>query len=259
MYRENRLKKRMRDGHKALGCWTALNSALSTEIVAMAGFDFLLIDQEHGFGDPIQLAHQLQAMAATQTTSVVRVPSHDPNYAKRVLDAGVESIMFPSVNTVEEACAIVKACRYVPEGLRGMAQGMIRASNYGYDAAEYVKTANQNLLLICQIETVEAVANIEELVAVEGIDMFFIGPNDLSASNNTHGQYDDPSFIALMDKVESTVLASDKMLATIPYGKYSWQDNFDKGYHMTTGGADVVLLRNACTQIVEQHQARSKG
>ncbi|NQV98555.1 MAG: 2,4-dihydroxyhept-2-ene-1,7-dioic acid aldolase [Rhodospirillales bacterium] len=257
MYRENTLKKKMLGGGKALGCWSALNSALSTEILAMAGFDFLLIDQEHGFGDPTQLAHQLQAMSATPTTSVVRVPSKDPNYAKRVLDAGAEAIMFPSVNTAAEARALVKACRYVPEGLRGMAQGMIRASNFGYNAADYVKTANQNLLVICQIETVEAVANIDELVAVEGVDMFFIGPNDLSASNATHGQYEDPSFVKLMDTVERAVMASDKLLATIPYGPHSWQDNFDKGYNMTTAGADVVLLRTACAQIVDQHHAKN--
>ncbi len=253
MYRENKLNQTLQSGGKALGSWTSLDSSISTEILAMAGFDYLLIDQEHGFGDPTHLAHQLQALSASQTTSVVRVPSHDPNYAKRVLDAGVECIMFPSVNTAAQAQAIVTACRYAPAGLRGMAPGIIRASNYGYKAQEYVKTANQNLLVICQIETVEAVKNIDALVAVEGIDMFFIGPNDLSASNGKVGDFADPTFVAMMDKVEKTVFASDRFLATIPYGSYSWQDTFDKGYNMTTAGSDIIFLRTACSGIVEQH------
>lgn len=255
MYRENTLKKMLAKGDKALGCWSALNSALSTEVVAMAGFDFVLIDQEHGFGDPIQLAHQLQAMSASPSTSVVRVPSHDPNYAKRVLDAGAESIMFPSVNTVEQARAIVDSCLYAPAGSRGMAPGVIRASNFGYNAAEYVETANQNLLVICQIETAEAVENIEELVEVDGIDLFFVGPNDLSCSINKVGQFDDPEFVALMDRIEAVVMKSDKWLATIPYGGYSWQDLFDKGYNMSTANTDIGFLRDACIDVVNQHKA----
>lgn len=254
MYRQNRLKKRMLEGHKALGFWSTLNSALNTEIMAMSGIDFIILDHEHGLGDPYHMAHQLQAMSATETTSVVRVPSHDPNYAKRVLDAGIESIMFPCVNTVEEAEAIVHSCRYVPQGLRGMAQGSIRASNYGNVAGEYVKTANENLLIICQIETTEAVDNIDDLLQVEGVDMFFIGPNDLSANNGTHGQYDNPDFMALMEKVEKAVIPSDKLLATIPYGSRSWQDNFDLGYNMTTGGAEAVFLRDATAAVVAEHR-----
>jgi len=258
MYRQNKLKKMLQEGGKALGCWTGLDSALSTEIVAMAGFDYVLIDQEHGFGDPKQLVHQLQAISATPSTSVVRVPSHDPDYAKRILDAGAEGIMFPNVNTADQARALVKACLYAPEGLRGMAPAVIRASNFGYSTQEYVKTANENLLIICQIETVEAVENIEELVAVEGVDMFFIGPNDLSASNGKVAQYDDPDFLAMMEKVEQTVFKSGKFLATIPFSHYSWQDNFDKGYHMTTAGVDIIMLREACTQLVDQHTKNNR-
>jgi len=259
MYRENKLKKTIQAGGKALGSWAGLDSAISTEVLAMAGFDYLLIDQEHGFGDHSQLAHQLQAMSATETTSVIRVPSHDPNYAKRVLDAGVECIMFPSVNTPQQAKDIVRACLYAPAGLRGLAPGVIRASNYGYNALEYVQTANENLMVICQIETVEAVDNIDAMVEVEGVDMFFIGPNDLSASNGKIAAYDDPTFMAMMDKVEKAVFKSDKSLATIPYGPHSWQDIFDKGYSMTTAGSDVIFLRTACSTIVEQHTKNNRG
>ncbi len=258
MYRENKLKKSLAAGHKAFGIWTNLDSALSTEVVAMAGFDFLLIDQEHGFGDPKQLAHQLQAMSATETTSIVRVPSQDPDYTKRILDAGAEAIMFPKVDTAEEAQALVKSCLYAPDGKRGLAPGIIRASNYGYNAGEYLATANENLMIICQIETVEAVDNLEEIVAVEGIDMFFVGPNDLSASNGKIGNFEDPDFVAMMLKIEQVVFDSGKYLATIPYGAYSWQDLFDKGYHLATAATDITLLRTGCAALVQQYKEKNK-
>jgi 4-hydroxy-2-oxoheptanedioate aldolase len=259
MNRENKLKKMLIDGGKGLGCWICLDSAISTEVVALAGFDFLLFDQEHGFGDPKQLAHQLQAMSATETTSVVRVPSHDPNYTKRILDAGAECIMFPSVNTAEQAHIIVDSCLYPPVGMRGLAPGIIRAADYGYKGMEYVGMANRNTMVICQIETAEAVGNIEELVAVKGVDMFFIGPNDLSASIGKFAQYDDPTFVALVEKIERAVRESGKLLAGLPYGDYLWQDLFDRGYHMTTAGADISLLRMACAQIVEEHAANNRN
>jgi len=258
MYRENKLKKKLIDGGRCLGCWVCLDIAISTEVVAMAGFDFLLFDQEHGFGDPKQLAHQLQAISATETTSVVRVPSHDPNYTKRILDAGAEGIMFPSVNTAEQARAVVASCLYPPVGMRGLAPGIIRAADYGYKGMEYVETANRNTMVICQVETAEAVENIDALVEVEGIDMFFIGPNDLSASIGKYAQYGDSDFVGLIEKTEKAVLESGRLLAGLPYGDFGWQDLFDRGYHMTTAGADISLLRMACVQIVEEHAANNR-
>ena len=124
MYRENRLKKMLNEGEKALGCWTSMDNPITTEILAIAGFDFLLIDQEHGYGDAKGLSIQLQAMSATNTTSLLRVPNADEAYVKKALDAGTESLMFPTVNTAQEARDIVEMCRYAPHGKRGMAPGM---------------------------------------------------------------------------------------------------------------------------------------
>ena len=148
MYRENRLKKMLNEGEKALGCWTSMDNPITTEILAIAGFDFLLIDQEHGYGDAKGLSIQLQAMSATNTTSLLRVPNADEAYVKKALDAGTESLMFPTVNTAQEARDIVEMCRYAPHGKRGMAPGMIRATNYGMDAPNYVKTAHENTFII---------------------------------------------------------------------------------------------------------------
>ena len=111
MFRPNALKQRLRAGKRALGCWTVLGSPPVIELLAYCGFDYLLLDQEHGFGEPSALLHCLQAMAATPNcTSVVRVPSNDPNYLKRVLDAGVEGVMVPNIETAEDVAARVRRC-----------------------------------------------------------------------------------------------------------------------------------------------------
>ena len=259
MYRENRLKKMLNEGEKALGCWTSMDNPITTEILAIAGFDFLLIDQEHGNGDAKGLSIQLQAMSATNTTSLLRVPNADEAYVKKALDAGTESLMFPTVNTAQEARDIVEMCRYAPHGKRGMAPGMIRATNYGMDAPNYVKTAHENTFIICQIETPEAVANISEMGKVEGVDMLFIGPNDLSCSLNKFAQYEDPEFVALIEKAENAIKETGKLLGSIPYGQFGWQAMFDRGFNLTTAGTEVALLREAAVNIMKEHTAHNRS
>jgi 4-hydroxy-2-oxoheptanedioate aldolase len=119
VYRPNALKRKLAAGKKVLGCWTAIGSPVVTEILGLAGFDYLLLDQEHGLGDPTSLVGQLQAINTTPATSVVRVPWNGHVYLKRVLDAGVEGVMIPSIETAEEARAAVAACLYPPRGRRG--------------------------------------------------------------------------------------------------------------------------------------------
>lgn len=258
MYRSNQLKRLLLDGGKALGCWSYLDGTVATEVAAMAGFDFLLIDQEHGSGSPEQLTRQLQAMSATATTSVVRVPSHDAGYTKRVLDAGAECIMFPVVNTASQAGAIVDGCRFPPVGSRGLAAGVVRAAEYGYKRQEYVQTANDNVFVICQIETREAVDNVEELLAVDGVDLWFVGPNDLAASIGKIGQFEDAEFVELIGRARTAVLDAGKLLGVLPYGAFSWQDMFDQGCHLTTAGSDLSFLRTACVDLVAQHRANNQ-
>src|SRR5207244_3310933 len=132
--------------------------------------------------------HSLQAMAATPNcSSVVRVPSNDPNYLKRVLDAGVEGVMVPNVETAEDARAVVAACRYPPAGRRGSALGSARASDYGVNAPKYRQAAADELLIVCQIESPKAVENIAAIAAVDGVDVLFIGPHDLSGTVRQRG------------------------------------------------------------------------
>ena len=252
MYRENRLKKMLNAGEKALGCWTSMDNPTTTEILALAGFDFLLIDHEHGYGD-------VKGLSASNCTSLLRVPRADEAYVKKALDAGTECLMFPTVTTAQEAKDIVEMCRYSPLGKRGMAPGMIRATNYGMDAANYVQTAAENTFIICQIETPDAVENIAEIGAVDGVDMLFIGPNDLSCSIGKFAQYEDPEFVALIEKAKTAIEGTGKLMGTIPYGKKGWQEIFDSGYNLTTAGTEVALLREAAQNLTKQHSATNRA
>jgi 4-hydroxy-2-oxoheptanedioate aldolase len=243
MYRKNVLKSRLKQGENVLGCWSFLGSPHATELLGLAGFDYILIDQEHGLGDPSSISLQMQALSATEASGIVRVPWNDPIYLKRVLDAGVDGVMIPSIDTAAEATAAVAACRYPPRGRRGTAASSVRASNYGM-AADYVATAADNLTIVLQIETVEGVRNIDEILAVEGIDVLFIGPYDLSGSAGHLGELKHPEVAGLIEHVEKRTRAKGIPLGTVPHQGCTWADMFDRGYQFVNAGSDIARLRD---------------
>ncbi len=255
MYRPNRVKQRLAAGHKVLGCWSALGDPVAAEILAQSGFDFLIFDQEHGLGEPIHLVRQLHAISATPTTSIVRVPWNDPISLKRVLDTGVEGVMIPSVETAGQAADAVAACRYPSAGRRGSAIGAIRASDYGL-AGDYAATAADNLMIICQIETVTAVENIDAIAAVPGVDLLFIGPYDLSGSAGHFGDIAHPEVSALIDRAKKGIADAGGPVGTVPHPGGTWQEMFDQGYDMVTGGSDVNFLRDPSLATVRDFQNR---
>ena len=243
MYRKNPLKERLRNAENVLGCWTMLGNPHVTEILALAGFDYLILDQEHGLGDPTSLSLQLQAVSATNTTPIVRVPWNDHVYLKRVLDAGVEGVMIPSVETAEEARAAVAACRYPTLGRRGTAASTVRASNYGM-APDYVPTCADNLLIVLQIESAKGVENIDEILEVEGIDVMFIGPYDLSGTMGHLGNIKHPEVARAIEHAESRIKAKGLPMGTVPHPGCTWKDMFARGYQFVNAGSDVARLRD---------------
>lgn len=245
MYRENALKKRLIAGARANGCWLHLDSPVAAEILALAGFDSFIIDHEHGPGDLVGATRLMQAMSATPASPILRVPWNDPVMLKRALDTGVEGVMIPSVSSAAEAAAAVAACRYPPRGVRGAAYGLTRAADYGLSATQYVETAHENLLIICQIESRDAVAAAAEIAAVDGVDMLFIGPFDLSGDMARLGQFDDPEFRALRAEAEAAVTASGKLLGGIPVAGDMPPDMATRGYNYIVSGSDILLLRDA--------------
>ena len=236
------LKNKLGAQHPAFGCWIDMFSPIATEIVAQAGFDCLMIDLEHGPGSVLDAIGQMQAARAYGPKTYVRVSSNSSAKIKRVLDAGADGVMIPSVSTAEEARSAVSSCLYAPKGKRGVASTIVRGADYGVKAEEYLKTFNDQVLVICQIEDAEGVINAEEIANTEGVDMIFIGPSDLSADLGYPGETDHPVVMEAINKVESAVKSSGKLLGAIPTPKRNATQLFDAGYDMVLDGGDIGFV-----------------
>ena len=245
MYRDNPLKARLAAGRPALGCWLSWAYPVAAEVIGLAGYDCVVIDHEHGFGGLAETVGCLQALSATAAAAVVRVPWNDPVYIKRVLDLGVDGIMVPSVSTAEEARAAVAACRYPPRGLRGAAYGQARAADYGLAKQRYRDAADDALLIICQIETLAGVDNIAEIAAVDGVDVLFVGPYDLSGSLGKLGRFDDPQVADTIRAAERAIMATGVWLGALPSLGRSPAAMVADGADLVVGAGEVGLLRDA--------------
>jgi 4-hydroxy-2-oxoheptanedioate aldolase len=186
----NMLKASLAEGRVQIGFWSSLCSPLVVELIAGAGFDWLLVDSEHAPNDLPQVVAQLQVAAAYPTEAVVRVPAADPVVIKRYLDAGARSLLVPFVEDAEAARAVVAATRYPPEGMRGVSVGH-RANRFGR-VKGYMQEAPSQLCLVVQLETRRALREVEAIASVGGIDAVFIGPSDLAADLGHLGQAGHP-------------------------------------------------------------------
>jgi 2-keto-3-deoxy-L-rhamnonate aldolase RhmA len=198
--RENALRKKLTAGENAFGLWSMMGSEAVLEMAGPLGFDWVLIDCEHGVASIDALPGLLRALNGSQTTSVVRMPGADNlSEFKRVLDAGAEGVLVPLVYTADQVKDIVGACRYPPKGTRGIAAG--RAHQYGHDFMDYLARSNSEVLVFVQAETREAIENIDEIMNVDGLDGVLIGPVDLSTALNKPFDFKSPEFRAAADQV----------------------------------------------------------
>jgi 4-hydroxy-2-oxoheptanedioate aldolase len=244
MFQENRLKRRLGAGEQVYGAWLSLASAAVAELVASAGFDFVIVDQEHGAGSLEDAAHMLRATAAVGCPAILRVPWNDQVYLKRILDLGAQSLMIPMVETPEEAASAVAACRYPPRGRRGYAAPAMRCSGYGL-AKDYVARAHEELLLIVQIESAAAAERAEAIAAVDGVDMVLIGVNDLAGSIGRLERLGEPEVDALVRLAEAGIRRAGKPLGSVPSARRDTAGLFRDGYLLVAGAGDSTLLREA--------------
>ena len=236
----NPLKQKLQAGESCFGAWLLSTSADMAEILACSGIDFLILDHEHGQGSIDDAIGQLRAIKGSDCVGVLRVPSNDPVYIKRALDAGVSGIMVPNVSSADEARRVVDACRYAPTGIRGAFGGM-RAMNYGFNPG-YYETSFDNLLVVVQVESARSIDAIPEIAKVEGIDLIFIGPRDLSATLGKLNQFDDPVVRGQIDRAAAAILGSGKLLgSTAASGKVA-KEMAARGYRFIIPGSDVTLL-----------------
>jgi len=199
--RINPIKQKISEGKPSIGVWQGLANPGISEILADAGFDWIVLDTEHGYYTLESLISCLDAMRRTEVSPIIRVLENRPSIIKQILDLGPEGIIIPMVNSVEDARSAVTACKYPPEGIRGVGAG--RAARYGGKFMENLQTANGNILVVIQIEHIRAVENIDEIVKVEGVDCIFIGTMDLSASMGIVGQTTHPELIKAVEKVNA--------------------------------------------------------
>jgi len=236
----NPLKRKLRAGQACFGAWMLSTSADMAEILAYGGMDFLILDHEHGQGSIDDAIGQLRAIKGSDCVGVLRVPTNDHIYIKRALDAGVGGIMVPNVNNAEQAKHVVDSCNYAPAGIRGAFGGM-RAMHYGFNPG-YFETCFGNTLVVVQVENTKAIDNIPAIAAVEGIDVVFIGPRDLSATLGKLNQFDDPEVRGQIDRAAKAILGSGKLLgSTAASGKIA-RDMAGRGYRFIVPGSDVGLL-----------------
>ena len=197
----------------AVGSWVMSASPLVAEAMGCAGFDWAVVDMEHTPLDQMDVIHLLQAIAGTPMVPITRVPWNDSVMVKRVLDAGAQTIMFPFVQTVAEAQKAVAAAKYPPSGVRGMA-GMSRGSRFG-TVKDYFKIANDAVSVVVQIESPEAMARVEEIASVEGVDSLFFGPGDLSGAMGHIGNLMHEDVVKLMSEGVKRCHAAGKPVGTV--------------------------------------------
>lgn len=251
------LKARLAAGQPLYGAFLCSFSPSLAEILGYSGYDYVVVDMEHGPGDTIAALPCLQALKAAGTFSVLRIAANDPPLAKKALDLGPDGIMIPMVQTSEEAAMAVAACRYPPKGIRGAACGIIRASKYGINPG-YSRKVEDELLVMLQIESKKGVENVTEIAAVEGVDCLMMGPRDLSSSI---GYLDDPAgdqeVNELLHRAERDVLAAKRsglFLAGMARAKDPPPAMFHRGYHMVVGTADISLFRDAALGDIQKHK-----
>jgi len=245
------LKKRIKQGEAVNGCWLNLGSALTAEIVGLAGFDWALIDLEHGAGEEKDVVSQLQALEHTDTAAIVRVESAERQSIHRVLDAGAEGVMCPHIDNPGEAAMVVNGLRYPPGGSRGVAK-MVRAAGFGKNFTEYSNTANENIVGIVQIETIEALHHLEEIAAIDGIDVLFIGPADLTMSLGIFGQFDHRLYKDALKATVSAAQKAGKATGILLFNPDDYHVYYEMGIRMIACGADASFVAEGSRNMADK-------
>ncbi|MEY4756110.1 MAG: hypothetical protein RJA34_1008 [Pseudomonadota bacterium] len=248
---QNHFKHALRAGRAQIGCWVGFADAGVAEALAPCGFDWLLLDGEHGPNTPRTVLDQLRAIAPYPAQAVVRCVEADVALVKQYLDVGTQTLLVPMVDTAEQAALMVRAVRYPPEGIRGMGAALARASRWN-QIADYVNQANDEMCLLVQAETLLAVQNLQAIAQTDGVDGVFFGPADLSASMGYRGQPNHPDVQDAILRGISTVRAAGKAPGVLAADPVVAQKYLDAGALFVAVGVDTTLLVRAATTLASQ-------
>ena len=257
LFSPNRFKQALVKGERLTGLWSALANPIAAEILAGAGFDWIVIDGEHAPNDIPSLVGQLQAMRGSATEPIFRVPWNDMVIIKRALDVGARTLIVPYVQNAEEARRAATATLYPPRGVRGVAV-VVRGSDFGR-VPNYLANAHQDTCLLVQLETRAALKEIEAIAKVDGIDGIFIGPSDLSADMGHLGNPGHPDVQALVKDAAQRIRAAGKPAGTLVRTVEEAEKMFEWGYTFVASGIDVAILARNAEALAEKLKEKTLG
>lgn len=248
----NRIQREISEGKHVVGPFLKLDNPAIVEIMGKAGFNYVIIDCEHGPTDVLAAENMVRAAKLVGISPVIRVSANDAVMISRALDIGADAVQVPQISTKEDAEAVVKAAKFAPLGLRGSCL-YVRAAEYSHlDKKEYFKKANKETMVIIHIEGEEGAENIDEILTVDGIDVIFVGPYDLSQSLGIPGEVHHPKVVTLMEEVVKKSRAKGKTVGSFvesPEGAHKW---IDLGVQYISYGGDTGIIYKACRDIVQQ-------
>lgn len=250
----NTFKKALKAGEMQFGCWAGLASAFSTEMMGQAGFDWLVLDAEHGPNDLRTLLTQLQVLESTDAHPVVRVPVGETYMIKQILDAGAQTILVPMVESADQARQLVRDVTYPPHGDRGVGYALARASKFS-TIADYGTTADAQICLLTQVENLRGMAALDDILAVDGVDGVFIGPADLAADMGHMGNAEHPDVQAAIMDALTRIRAAGKAPGILSTRDQMTNDAIAAGAQFVAVGADVLLLGNAARALAAKWQS----
>jgi 4-hydroxy-2-oxoheptanedioate aldolase len=238
----NHFKRALREGRTQIGMWLALANPYTAEICATAGFDWLLIDGEHGPNDvPLVLA-QLQALAAYPVSPVVRIVTGETALIKQMLDIGAQTLLVPMVESAAQAEELVGAVRYPPRGVRGIGSSISRASRWQGIPDYLAATGDDEICLLVQVESQTGLEQLEAIAKVDGVDGVFLGPSDLSASFGRRGNPGHPEVVAALERAIATILAAGKAAGILTADERLARRYLELGATFVAVGAEVTIL-----------------
>jgi len=254
------LREKLHAGEAVHGCWVNGGSILDTEILGRVGFDWVTIDLEHGVGTEYNLIGQLQALAGSPTVPLVRVEALVRQRVGRALDHGAAGIIFPMIKTLDEAKQAASYMKYPPDGVRGMAM-MTRATGFGYQFDKYYAETKDQLTGILQIESADCLNHLDDIANIEGIDVLFVGPADLTLSLGVFGQYEHPLFLDALKAVQAAAEKGGKATGVLMSGTNEYAKYYDIGFRMLGCGSDSAFVQSGAQNMIDalNHQQRSSN
>lgn len=253
----NSLRRALQARETLIGCWLSLGSPITTEVVGVAGFDWVLLDAEHAPNDVLSLIPQLMALKDSASAPIVRPSWNDTVEIKRLLDAGCQNLLIPFVESAEQARAAVAATRYPPAGVRGVSVSQ-RSNRYGA-VPDYFRRVNDEIALIVQIESRAGVAAAAEIAAVDGVDGLFIGPSDLAAACGHLGQPNHPEVQAAIAQVQAAADAAGKTTGILAPAEADARRYLAQGIRFVGVGSDLGLLRMASQALADKYRNPAAG